>query len=71
VIRAASALLSPRVMLVDAPFNPITQKIIGAAIEVHRRIGPGLLESTYRRCLESELTERSVRFVVERAVRRF
>jgi hypothetical protein len=40
-------------MLVDAPFNPITQKIIGAAIEVHRRIGPGLLESTYRRCLNT------------------
>lgn len=35
--------------------NEITQAIIGAAIEVHRRLGPGLLESVYRRCLAYEL----------------
>lgn len=33
----------------------ITEAIIGAAIEVHRHLGPGLLESAYRRCLVHEL----------------
>jgi GxxExxY protein len=33
----------------------LTEKIIGAAIEVHRRLGPGLLESTYETCLCYEL----------------
>ncbi len=36
----------------------ITQDIIGAAIEVHRALGPGLLESAYEACLTFELTER-------------
>jgi GxxExxY protein len=31
--------------------NDLTNAIIGAAIEVHRRLGPGLLESAYRACL--------------------
>ena len=35
--------------------NDITEKIIGAAIEVHRRLGPGLLESAYQECLCYEL----------------
>jgi GxxExxY protein len=55
-------------MLVDAPFNTITGEIIGAAIEVHRTIGPGLLESTYMPCLQIELAARSLRFAAERAV---
>ena len=33
-----------------------TYEIVGAAIEVHRRLGPGLLESTYERCLYQELS---------------
>jgi GxxExxY protein len=33
-----------------AELNQITHHIIGAAIEVHRRLGPGLLESSYREC---------------------
>ena len=36
-------------------FNRITKRIIGAAIEVHRALGPGLLESTYHACLVHEL----------------
>ncbi len=32
-------------------YNELTHKIIGAAIEVHREMGPGLLESIYERCL--------------------
>jgi GxxExxY protein len=35
--------------------NKITEKIIGAAIEVHRALGPGLLESAYQECLFFEL----------------
>jgi GxxExxY protein len=35
--------------------NDLTKKIIGAAIEVHRHLGPGLLESTYEACLAHEL----------------
>ena len=35
--------------------NEITQKIIGCAIEVHRNLGPGLLESAYEECLAYEL----------------
>ena len=38
-----------------------TGQIIGAAIEVHRDLGPGLLESAYEACLEYELLERGVR----------
>lgn len=38
--------------------NKITEAIIGAAIEVHRNLGPGLLESAYRECLRYELVER-------------
>ncbi|GIW83438.1 MAG: hypothetical protein KatS3mg105_5245 [Gemmatales bacterium] len=38
--------------------NDLTREIIGAAIEVHRRLGPGLLESAYRVCLAFELRKR-------------
>lgn len=36
-------------------FEPLSRKVIGCAIEVHRVLGPGLLESTYQRCLSQEL----------------
>ncbi len=38
----------------------LTGLVIGAAIEVHRQLGPGLLESTYERCLCHELQSRGV-----------
>jgi GxxExxY protein len=38
-----------------AALNKLTQRIIGAAIEVHRHLGPGLLESVYETCLAYEL----------------
>ena len=40
--------------------NELTNEIIGAAIEVHRALGPGLLESTYEGCLLHELAEREL-----------
>jgi len=39
--------------------NQITEKVIGAAIEVHKALGPGLLESVYEECLCKELTLRN------------
>lgn len=38
--------------------NKITEVVIGAAIEVHKHLGPGLLESAYRECLKYELLQR-------------
>jgi GxxExxY protein len=46
--------------------NEITKTIIGAAIEVHRTLGPGLLESTYEACLFYELDQMGL--YVERQV---
>ncbi|HUL15898.1 MAG TPA: GxxExxY protein [Terriglobales bacterium] len=40
--------------------SDLTRKIIGAAIEVHRLLGPGLLESAYEECLCKELTLRGI-----------
>lgn len=39
----------------DVDIEALTEKVIGCAIEVHRVLGPGLLESVYRDCLLSEL----------------
>ena len=55
-------------MLIDTPFKAITSQIIGAAVEVHRILGPGLLESTYMSCLLFELATRGLRCAVERHV---
>ena len=41
--------------------NEITEKIIGCAIEVHRQLGPGLLESTYEACLLYELKKHDLK----------
>lgn len=44
------------------PLDALTEQIIGAAISVHRELGPGLLESAYEACLAFEFTERGLRF---------
>lgn len=41
--------------------NRITENIIGAGIEVHRALGPGLLESAYEACLAFEIAERGLK----------
>jgi GxxExxY protein len=46
----------------------VTGQVIGAAIEVHRALGPGLLESAYAECLCRELSVRGVSFERERAL---
>ncbi len=50
----------------EKPDDPLTGEIIGAAIEVHKALGPGLLESAYEACLAKELSVRGVK--VERQV---
>ena len=40
----------------EMEFDELSKKVIGCALEVHKRLGPGLLESTYERCLSFELT---------------
>jgi len=42
--------------------NQFTKEVIGAAIEVHRAVGPGLLESAYQHCLARELDVRGIPF---------
>jgi GxxExxY protein len=44
----------------DMEFKELTEKIIGAAIEVHRRLGPGFLESIYEKSLVLELRKRGL-----------
>lgn len=48
--------------------DPIVGTVIGAAIEVHRELGPGLLESTYKGCLAFELIDRQITFATEVAL---
>jgi GxxExxY protein len=40
--------------------DPLSNQIIGAAIEVHKQLGPGLLESAYESCLAHELSLRNI-----------
>ncbi len=47
--------------MVDAP-DALTSRVIGLAKEVHRALGPGLLESAYEECLCYELTSHGIRF---------
>jgi GxxExxY protein len=45
--------------------NEISREVIGAAIEVHEIMGPGLLESVYKQCLSRELQLRNMSFASE------
>ena len=44
----------------EGEYRVLTEMIIGGAIEVHRHLGPGLLESTYESCLAFELSQRGL-----------
>jgi GxxExxY protein len=48
--------------VINPSINQLTHQVIGAAIEVHRKLGPGLLESAYRKCLCRELMLRGIPF---------
>ena len=45
--------------------DSLTEKVIGCAIEVHRALGPGLLESTYQQCLAHELSSNDIEYRME------
>ena len=45
--------------------DPVVSAVIGAAIEVHRSLGPGLLEAAYQTCLAHELCERGLQVEAE------
>lgn len=49
-------------------FEDITDQVIAAAIAVHRELGPGLLESTYRACLFYEIIQRGLRVEREKSL---
>lgn len=49
-------------------FEEISKRVIGCAIEVHRNLGPGLLESTYETCLCRELKLADIPFVAQAPV---
>jgi GxxExxY protein len=46
-------------------FDELSRSVIGCALEVHRNLGPGLLESTYRQCLACELSHAGILFQME------
>ncbi len=46
-------------------FDELSNKVLGCAIEVHRELGPGLLESTYEQCLAYELSRAKIPFKVQ------
>ncbi len=52
----------------EIPLDELTHRIIGAAVEVHSNLGPGLLESVYQDCLAVELRRRELRVERERQV---
>ncbi len=52
-------------MITQTYLTELTKEVVGAAIEVHKALGPGLLESVYHRCIEHELTLRKIPFVSE------
>ena len=61
--KRAGAIRAPAADMANTPaeVEGLTEKIIGCAIEVHRILGPGLLESVYRECLIIELRREQLR----------
>ncbi len=49
-------------------FDWLSNKVIGCAIEVHRQLGPGLLESAYQQCLAHEMAINEIKFEIEKSI---
>jgi len=49
-------------------FSKLSKQVIGAAIEVYRALGPGLLESSYQQCLAHELKLNNIHFTMEQPI---
>ncbi len=65
----AGALHWPQEQFCDRlSLNQLTERIIGAAIKIHRRLGPGLLESAYEACLAYELQQIGLHIETQKAV---
>ncbi|HXR82840.1 MAG TPA: GxxExxY protein [Hanamia sp.] len=54
---------SIKLMITKSYLNDLSYKIIGCAIEVHKQLGPGLLESAYQACMKQELFLKSINYV--------
>jgi len=52
-------------MITKSSLRELTYKVIGAAIEIHKSLGPGLLESFYHECMKHELSLRDINFLTE------
>jgi hypothetical protein len=52
----------------DAPYSDITYKIIGAAMEVHNKLGPGHKETVYQKALSAKMLEASLSFEEEKPI---
>ena len=68
VLHSVSSVLESFPAAAEMDENQVTHEIIGAAIEVHRLLGPGLLESAYEECLARELALRGIRFERQKAL---
>ncbi len=55
-------------MITQRYLNDLTYQVVGAAIEVHKLMGGGLLESVYHHCLKEELAHRKINFLTEMRV---
>jgi GxxExxY protein len=53
---------------VQHEFDPLSQRVIGCAMEVHTELGPGLLESAYEQCLAHELRTAGIPFELQKPV---
>lgn len=66
--RGVAVALQSAMAIDPSLFNDVTGRILSGATEVHRTLGPGLLESIYAPCLRFELASRGLRFVTQRAI---
>lgn len=55
-------------MITQKYLDELTYEVVGSAIEVHKIMGRGLLESVYHQCLKEELTQRKINFLTEMKV---
>ena len=55
-------------LITQTYLDELTYDVIGAAIEVHKTLGSGLLESVYQKCLEEELKYRNINFQSEKTI---
>ena len=49
-------------------FDDLSSRVIGCAIQVHRELGPGLLESTYEQCVAYELIQSGIPFKIQQPI---